>query len=263
MESAMGRWSTDSGHFPGSDTIPEAPEEVAVREASVSAPRPAPLGSATNGAAPASPTIAGMVTPLHTVRPTPAPTPAPSRPTPPVPGLAGEERLAQVRELIFGNEMRAYEKRFAEIEDRLVQRISTLQTELVRELATLRQTLEPRIGAVERELAELGEAEERAVEAAREAVEGRVRDMRVEFIGYRKTLEGTIAQVEERVAKGGRQLTQEIVELRHQTAQRLAEVAADADRRIGTVEGRMTDRETLVRGLAELARGLVGKDPHA
>lgn len=272
MESAMGHWSRETTPFSGPTYITDEPEELAVRAAPraaspAAAPAVAPPVPNGNGTAPAPNGASapiqttGTVTPLPTARPA-----APGAPRPavdPSTALQGDERLAQVRELIFGNEMRTYERRFAEVEERLAKRMATLQTELIREIASLRQSLEPRLTTLERGLEAAGDLVAQAQDAARETVDARVRDMRVEFMGYRKTLEQTMAQIEERVAKGGRQLTQEIVELRNQTAQQLSESSAEMVRRLGSVEGRMTDREALVRGLAELARGLVGTDPRA
>lgn len=187
------------------------------------------------------------------------PTPSSHRgDTPSAQGVAGDARLAQIRELIVGDELRSYEERFEETEKRIVAMMSGLQSELLSELSGLRHSIEPRLSAVERELAARSEDVARAVSAAEGAVENRVREMRIEFIGYRKTLEQTIGQVEERVAKGGRQLAQEITELRRHTAQEMADMGTEVTRRLDLIEGQAADRAALGKGLAQLARTISG-----
>ena len=174
-------------------------------------------------------------------------------------GVAGDARLAQIRELIVGDDLRNYEQRFEETEKRLVAMMSGLQSELLSELSGLRHSIEPRLSAVERELAARSEDVAKAVSAAEGAVENRVREMRIEFIGYRKTLEQTIGQVEERVAKGGRQLAQEIAELRRQSAQEMADMGTEVTRRLDLIEAQSADRAALGKGLADLARTISGE----
>ncbi len=169
-----------------------------------------------------------------------------------------QAQLTQLRELLVGSELKGYADRMQATEDRLVAMVSGLQSELLAELSGLRHSIEPRLAAVERELAARSDDVAQAVAAAEGAVDDRVREMRIEFIGYRKTLEQTIGQVEERVAKSGRQLTQEITELRRQAAQEMVNMGTELTSRLDQIEGQAADRTALGKGLAELARSLTG-----
>ena len=169
---------------------------------------------------------------------------------------AGSGNIDQIRDIIFGNQMRDYERRFAQLEERLLKDSTDLRQELSRRLTALDE-------AMRREIADLGE---------RLVAEQRSRSQDVEQLNTvldttRRQAERRLSDLAEETGKAQRDLQ---TDLAHQAAslaeeirQRWTDVSAALKREADELHHRKADRATLGGLFAELAAQLVDDENHA
>lgn len=140
-------------------------------------------------------------------------------------GATGES-LEQVRDLLFGTEMRALDRRVQRIEERLAreitalrsdlkQRLDSMQRDLAREVETLSQGLTD----VKSERNQASEAAMARVQESAEAVEARLEDLRIEASAAHEELRLTALE-------DGREIRTEVAAARVEDQKRLARVFA-------------------------------------
>jgi hypothetical protein len=159
---------------------------------------------------------------------------------------AGAGNLEKIRTILFGSQMRDYEKRFTRLEERVLKVSTDLREEMRRSLDALE-------AYVKRELETLtdrlkGEQDERKVS---------LDDLSRELRDTGHTLEKKIAQVDEQASKIQRDLRQQLLEqsrvLSEDIRQKHEEIAAGLERALQELRVDKTDRSTLAALFTEVA----------
>jgi len=127
--------------------------------------------------------------------------------TPVADGAAGSN-IDQLRDIIFGGQMREYEKRFARVEERLA-----------KEIADLREEVRQRLGALERYARdELQSATER-ITATNELASKQQRELRAQLLDQTQTLTD---DAQRRATELRSVIDREVTQLRDEKADRTA-----------------------------------------
>lgn len=167
------------------------------------------------------------------------------------PGASGN--IEQIRDIIFGTQMRDYERRFAQLEERLLKDSTDLRQEISRRLTALDESMR-------RELAELGDrlvTEQRArsqdvdqlnsvVDVARREAARRINDLAEETTKAQKEMQTELAQQSSALGE----------EIR----QRWSDVSATLKREADELHFRKADRTVLGGLFAELAAQLADEE---
>lgn len=144
-------------------------------------------------------------------------------------GAAGMGSVDQIRDIIFGGQMRDYDKRFASLEERLGREVAALRDDTNRRFDALQAFMR-------QELDNLGQ---------RLSHEQETRAQTMQTQGH---------ELRQQLAEQGQQLTSEIV-------RRFDDLSASLDRQASSLRHEKTDRATLATLLTEVAQRLAA-DPH-
>lgn len=160
--------------------------------------------------------------------------------------------IDKIRDIIFGSQMRDYEKRFARLEERLLKEASDLRDDVKRRFEQLE-------GYTRRELDALAEqlkAEQAERGAADEALTRELRDLS-------RSTDRRVAQLDEQASKSARDLRQQMLDQARQLSdeirQKFDELAATLDREAGELRSDKTDRAALAALFTEMAMRLTGE----
>jgi hypothetical protein len=162
---------------------------------------------------------------------------------------AGGASLDKVRDILFGVQMRDYERRFARLEERLLKDTSDLKDEVKKRIDALDQYIRSETGSLGDRLKT--EREER-VEVAAEGM----RELRESSRAHEKRS----AQLDEQLSKSQRDLREQILDqhrrLSEEIRQKVDDVLASLAREAETLRADKTDRATLASLLTEMAMRL-------
>jgi DNA anti-recombination protein RmuC len=163
--------------------------------------------------------------------------------------LAGGASIDKVRDILFGVQMRDYDKRFARLEERLVKDTADLREEVRKRLASLEQYLQHEIAALgDRVAAEQGERLD-----AEKALGADLRETARSF--ERKT-----AAMDDQAARAQRELRQQLLEqqqrLTDEIQQRHQELLSVVGRESGELRDEKADRAALATLFTEMAMRL-------
>ena len=166
--------------------------------------------------------------------------------------IEGTERAGNVdkiRDILFGSQMRDYDRRFARFEERLLKESADLREDVKRRF----ESLESFIRA---EIESLGERLQKEQQERTEAIKELTREQRESQRGWEKKT----SQLEEQAAKTQRELRQQWLDeskrLGDQIEQKAKDGAAALDREISELSERSQDRFALADLLTELAMRL-------
>jgi hypothetical protein len=161
----------------------------------------------------------------------------------------GAGNIDKVRDILFGGQMRDYERRFARLEDRLIQETAELRDEVRKRLAALEQfakgettTLAERL---QQERDDRADAERVLARDAQDAV---------------KAFEKKTAQLGDQIGRVQSELRQQMLELQQRMADdlraKIDEVLARLGREATGLRADKADRATLATLLTEMAMRL-------
>ena len=152
----------------------------------------------------------------------------------------------KIRDILFGTQMRDYDKKFARLEERLLKESAELREELKRRFASLESFMKSEVEV-------LNDAQKAERNARDEAVKG-ISDKLAET---GKAWERRAAQAEEQSGKAQRDLRQLILDetkrLAEEIAQKHSNVAAELGRESQELRGMLTDKYALSDLFAELS----------
>jgi hypothetical protein len=164
----------------------------------------------------------------------------------------GTERAGNVdkiRDILFGSQMRDYDRRFARFEERLLKETADLRDDVKRRFETLESFIRAEIEG-------LGERLQKEQQERTEALKELTREQRESQRGWEKKT----AQLEEQATKNQRELRQQWLDeskrLGDQIDQKAKEGAAALEREIRELGDRTQDRFALADMLTELAMRL-------
>jgi uncharacterized coiled-coil protein SlyX len=163
---------------------------------------------------------------------------------------AGETSgVDKMRELLFGNQMQDYDKRFSILEDRFQQRMRDLETESSRSLTNLETTIKKQLESV---AGQFREEKDLRADADKE-LERSLRD-------HTQALEKRLAQVSDQLARQERdftdRLSHEVQGLREEMRKRQDDMRATTERMFAELSNVKTDRNLLAGLFVEIAKCL-------
>ena len=163
--------------------------------------------------------------------------------------LAGGGNLDKVRDILFGGQMRDYEKRFNRLEDRLVKECSSIRDDIKKRLDSLEMYVKQEVESLNEGLT----TEQSQRDDATKEVSQELRDST-------KSLEKKIGQLDEQSNQRQRELRQQILEqsksLDDDMRQKYESILSVIDREVQELRTDKTDRSTLAALLTQVAMQL-------
>jgi DNA anti-recombination protein RmuC len=177
---------------------------------------------------------------------TPAATGAADQGRPAAVDAAGAANLDKVRDILFGVQMREFERRFARLEDRLV-----------KETNDLKDDVKKRLEALESYARQESEALAAQLRTEQEARSEAHRDLSRELNETAKAFERRSATLDEQLAKGQRESRQQLLEqyqrLSDEIRTKMDDVLATLAREAHELRTDKADRAVLASLLSEMA----------
>ena len=185
------------------------------------------------------------------MRPRPRKTAAKTTKDAPAPGDAPAaelegSNLGQVRELLFGNQIRDIDHRFARMEERLAKEVASLKSDV----KTRQDSMEL---FVRNELEALSEAIQEEQSERTQAL----KEVSKELTKTANALEKKLTKLDEKLKKTERTMSQHILDqvngLREELQEKAAQLEATIEREAGILDDSKTDRAALGALLQEMA----------
>ena len=157
--------------------------------------------------------------------------------------------LGKVRDILFGSQMRDYDKRFARLEERLVKVSTELKDDVRKRFDSLETYVKQEVGVLTDQIK--AEQNQRA-----EALNNLARELK----DTSANLDKKIVQLDEQTTKNQRDLRQQLLEqsktLSNDMQQRYEEISAAIDQAVQELRTDKTDRNTLADLFTEVAMRL-------
>jgi len=165
-------------------------------------------------------------------------------------GSAGN--IDKVRDILFGGQMRDYERRFVRLEERLIQETNDLKDEVRKRLTALEQF-------VKHETESLASRIKTEQEERTDATKDLARDAREAA----KAFEKKTGQLDDQIGRGQRETRQQILELRQSVGDDLRAKIDDVLQRLARESSELrsdkADRATIAALLTEMAMRLTNE----
>ena len=195
--------------------------------------------------------------PTNENKKTPGKLPTVSKPVEPAKGQEildamdgqGHSNIEKIRTILFGNQMRDYEARFARLEEQLGQQVAELREDFRRHSDTLEGYVRQELDSLSERLA--GEYEGRA---------SSLKDIHKTLDELSAGLDARTHQIEEQLSKSSRELRQQVLaqgkQLREEVQLSVSELSTLVQRDLQQLRTGKTDRTALAGLLTELAARL-------
>lgn len=159
----------------------------------------------------------------------------------------------KIRDILFGNQMKDYDAKFARLEERLQNEANELRDDVKRRLASLESFLKSELGAVSEQF----QAEKEERQQAVKSLSGELKD-------HVKNWEKKNQQMETQNDKAHREIREQLLaeanRLGEEIRQKTKDLAAALGRESESLRGTLTPRQHLAEILAQMALQLRG-DP--
>ena len=169
-----------------------------------------------------------------------------------LPADDGAGNIDKVRDILFGGQMRDYERRFVRLEERLVQEVTEMKDDVRKRLSALEQF-------VKQEAASLADRIKTEHEERTDATKDLSRDARESA----KAFEKKTGQLDDQIGRVQRELRQQILELQQRVAddlrQKMDDVLARLSQEASDLRHDKTDRAALASLLTEMAMRLTNE----
>ena len=157
--------------------------------------------------------------------------------------------VEKIRDLLFGNQMQDYDRRFSMLEERFLQRLREVESEMARNLSSLESSAKKQMEALE---AQLREEKDLRTDGDRE-IERTQRD-------HNDTVERRLRSLSEQLSRVERdqadRLTQEVQSLREEIKRRNDDLQRTIEKMFAELSNVKTDRNLLAGLFVEIARCL-------
>ena len=164
----------------------------------------------------------------------------------------GGSSLDKVRDLLFGGQMRDYDRKFARLEERLLQETADIREDVKRRLAALEAYMRSEVELLSERL-----------RAEQEARAGAAQDLGRAMAATAQQFEQRTSQLDDLLARHHRELRQQLhsqhQEITDDVRQRVEDVLARLAREAQELRGDKTDRKALAALLTEMALRLNGE----
>jgi seryl-tRNA synthetase len=160
--------------------------------------------------------------------------------------------IDKVRDILFGGQMRDYERRFASLEDRLLKETSDMKEDVRKRLSALETFVRQETESLaERITTEHNERADATKDLARDAGE------------HVKAFEKKTGQLDDQIGRAQRELRQQLLDIQQTMSDDLRKTVDDVMARIARESGELrhekTDRATLAALLTEMAMRLTNE----
>lgn len=155
----------------------------------------------------------------------------------------------KIRDLLFGNQMQDYDRRFSLLEERFLQRLREIESETARNLSSLESNAKKQMESF---AAELREEKDLRIDADKE-IERMERE-------HNDTVERRLRSTSDQLSRFEREqndrLTQEVQSLREEIKRRNEDIRRTIEKMFAELNGVKTDRNLLASLFVEVARCL-------
>ena len=157
--------------------------------------------------------------------------------------------VEKIRDLLFGNQMQDYDRRFSMLEERFLQRLREIESEAARNLSSLESSTKKQMELLD---SQLREEKDQRTDADRE-MERTQRD-------HNDTVEKRLRSISEQLSRVERdhadRLTQEVQSLREEIRRRNDDLQRTIEKMFAELSNVKTDRNLLAGLFVEIARCL-------
>ncbi len=171
--------------------------------------------------------------------------------------LAGGGNIDKIREILFGSQMRDYEKRFSRLEDRLLKECANLKDETRKRLDTLEHFMQQEVESLTERM-RVGQ--EAGIEAAREITREANQELAQELRNTVKSLDRRVSHLDDQSTKNQREIRQQLLEqsknLGDDIQQKYLEILSMLEQEALELRTDKTDRATLAALFTEMAMRL-------
>ena len=166
-------------------------------------------------------------------------------------GIAGGDAVGvdKIRDLLFGNQMQDYDRRFSKLEERFLQRFKDIESETARNLSAHDTNAKKQVDSLASQLRE--EKDSRA--DADKDLERSLRDQTQALEKRLRTLSDQVSQLERDFAD---RLTREVQTLHDEIKQRNEDVHRTMEKMFAELSNVKTDRNLLAGLFVEVAKAL-------
>lgn len=169
------------------------------------------------------------------------------------PQISGSEtaggNIDKIRDILFGNQMREYERRFNRLEERLVKEFTDSRDETKKRLDSIEVYVRQEIEALNEVLKKQQNAQEQAI-----------RELSQDYKNQINSLDQKLVQFDENLSRSGREVRQQILEqsksLNDEMKQKFAEILNVVERESQELRNDKANRSTLSMLFAEMAMRL-------
>ena len=155
----------------------------------------------------------------------------------------------KIRDILFGNQMQDYDRRFVQIDERFQQKLRDLESETTRHLSTVETSLKKQLDSVANQMVQ----EKDLRSDSDKELERNLRD-------HAQSLEKRIGQLSDQLNQFERdfieRITQETQALREELKRRNEDTRATVERMFAELSGVKTDRNLLAGLFVEIAKCL-------
>lgn len=167
---------------------------------------------------------------------------------------SGSGSLEKIRDILFGNQMREYDKRFSRLEERLAKEYSDLREETRKRLDSLETYIQKEVGflteRLKKDQTERDETQQQLTQELKELI---------------KSLERKISQLDEQTSTSARDIRQQMLSqsksIDEHIRQKSEGILAALERETQELRTAKTDRSALAAIFAELAMRLNNESP--
>jgi hypothetical protein len=171
--------------------------------------------------------------------------------------LSGGGNIDKIREILFGSQMRDYEKRFSRLEDRLLKECASLKDETRKRLETLEFFVQQEVESLTERI-RVGQ--EAGIEAAREITREANHELSQELRNTVKSLDRRVSHLDEQSARNQREIRQQVLDqsknLSDDIQQKYLEILSMLEQEAVELRTEKTDRATLAALFTEMAMRL-------
>ncbi len=164
----------------------------------------------------------------------------------------GVGNVDQIRDILFGTQMRNYEKRFVRLEERVSKEVSQLREDTRKQITALETFFRNELDSLIERLA--GEQKERT---------SRDEQLGAELESLSKALEAKAAELDEKLTRTARDIRQQLLgqskSLSDEMQARYAELSASLEREAEELRSAKLDRSKLSEMLTQLALNLTNE----
>jgi seryl-tRNA synthetase len=160
--------------------------------------------------------------------------------------LTDANSMEKIRDILFGNQLKEFEKRFSRLEERVGRETDVLRSDLKKRFDTLEQYIRNEIESVSTRL----KKEQESRNSANESMQA---EIKAKMTAVDNRIEGLDTQLGDITRDLRQQLLDQSKALSEEIQAKADQAAANLDRSMGTLQGEKVDRATLSSFLVELA----------